>query len=200
MLYWAKEQSEEKSPMLTQFTMHFNNVSQWWGPHCTAGCMWPSDTCVGFSVHPLPSRTKTRILERGVDMRVRVKVVLHFVGIMKVLFSSYSNIKSLNWSVLSTTQGWIYTSTFFIDKSSWLFFQALRDNFNNFNSYLAILSAIESSPISRLDWPDRVIKSLEEPRALIDNKGSFKNYREAFARAKPPCIPYMWVNCMWWWM
>ena len=69
--------------------------------------------------------------------------------------------------------------------------QALRESFNNFNSYLAILSAIESSPISRLDWPDRVIKSLEEPRALIDNKGSFKNYREAFARAKPPCIPYM---------
>ena len=30
MLYWAKEQNEEKSPMLTQFTMHFNNVSQWW--------------------------------------------------------------------------------------------------------------------------------------------------------------------------
>ena len=29
MLYWAKEQNEEKSPMLTQFTMHFNNVSQW---------------------------------------------------------------------------------------------------------------------------------------------------------------------------
>jgi Rap guanine nucleotide exchange factor 1 len=29
MLYWAKEQNEEKSPMLTQFTLHFNNVSQW---------------------------------------------------------------------------------------------------------------------------------------------------------------------------
>jgi Rap guanine nucleotide exchange factor 1 len=36
-----------------------------------------------------------------------------------------------------------------------------------------------------------VVKSLEEPRALIDNKGSFKNYREAFATAKPPCIPYI---------
>ena len=32
MFYWAKEQSEEKSPRLTQFTMHFNNVSQW---YCT---------------------------------------------------------------------------------------------------------------------------------------------------------------------
>ena len=85
---------------------------------------------------------------------------------------------------------WKGFSTFFSSSTR----QALRDIFNNFNSYLAILSAIESSPVSRLDWPDRVIKSLEEPRALIDNKGSFKNYREAFARAKPPCIPYMWVE------
>jgi len=29
MLYWAAEQNEEKSPELTRFTMHFNNVSQW---------------------------------------------------------------------------------------------------------------------------------------------------------------------------
>lgn len=29
MLYWAVEQNEEKSPQLTQFTTHFNNVSQW---------------------------------------------------------------------------------------------------------------------------------------------------------------------------
>ena len=36
--------------------------------------------------------------------------------------------------------------------------QCLRERYNNFNSYLAILSAIESSPVSRLDWPDRIIK------------------------------------------
>ena len=29
MLYWAKEHNEEKCPRLTQFTSHFNNVSQW---------------------------------------------------------------------------------------------------------------------------------------------------------------------------
>ena len=29
MLLWAKEQNEEKSPTLTAFTEHFNNVSQW---------------------------------------------------------------------------------------------------------------------------------------------------------------------------
>ena len=111
-------------------------------------------------------------------MKTRVRVVLHFVGIMKVhVFPSLtaSRVYCLSYE----------RSTFSLS------LQSLRENFQNFNSYLAILSAIESSPVSRLDWPERVVKSLEEPRALIDNKGSFKNYREAFARAKPPCIPYM---------
>ncbi len=69
--------------------------------------------------------------------------------------------------------------------------QSLRDSFNNFNSYLAVLSAIESASVTRLDWSDKILKALEEPRQLIDNRGSFKNYREAFSQAKPPCIPYM---------
>lgn len=29
VLLWAKEQNEEKSPNLTQFTEHFNNMSYW---------------------------------------------------------------------------------------------------------------------------------------------------------------------------
>ena len=116
-------------------------------------------------------------------MRVRVKIVLHFVGIMKVRIANVLNHNT-------HTHRDCHKHTHFPTLPPPLP-QALRESFNNFNSYLAILSAIESSPISRLDWPDRVIKSLEEPRALIDNKGSFKNYREAFARAKPPCIPYM---------
>ena len=29
MLLWAKEQSEELSPNLTEFTEHFNKVSYW---------------------------------------------------------------------------------------------------------------------------------------------------------------------------
>ena len=35
--------------------------------------------------------------------------------------------------------------------------QCLRD-FNNFNSFLCILSAIESASVSRLDWSDKVNK------------------------------------------
>ncbi|XP_064395436.1 rap guanine nucleotide exchange factor 1-like [Halichondria panicea] len=124
MLYFAKDQNEEKSPMLTQFTMHFNNVSQW---------------------------TKVVLLKKGTDMKARSKLMMHFIAIMK----------------------------------------CLRDNYNNFNSYLAVLSAIESASVTRLDWSDKVLKALEEPRQLIDNRGSFKNYRVAFAQAKPPCIPYI---------
>ena len=30
MLSWAAEADEEKSPGLTKFTEHFNNVSQWY--------------------------------------------------------------------------------------------------------------------------------------------------------------------------
>ena len=52
------------------------------------------------------------------------------------------------------------------------------------------VNTVESLPILF------IIQGLEDPRALIDNRGSFKNYREAFAQAKPPCIPYMWVFWM----
>ncbi|XP_062515023.1 uncharacterized protein LOC134190584 isoform X2 [Corticium candelabrum] len=62
---------------------------------------------------------------------------------------------------------------------------------NNFNSYLAILSAMDSAAISRLDWSDEVVKGLEEPHALIDNTSSFKAYRTALREAKSPCIPYI---------
>lgn len=30
ILFWAEEQSEEKSPNLTHFTAHFNKLSYWW--------------------------------------------------------------------------------------------------------------------------------------------------------------------------
>jgi Rap guanine nucleotide exchange factor 1 len=66
---------------------------------------------------------------------------------------------------------------------------------SNFNSYLAILSAMDSAAISRLDWSDEVIKGLEEPHALIDNTSSFKSYRIALKNAIPPCIPYMYNHC-----
>ena len=58
----------------------------------------------------------------------------------------------LQWPLLDCLTSWLHLVQF------WPNVQCLREHYNNFNSYLAILSAIESSPVSRLDWPDRVIK------------------------------------------
>ena len=48
--------------------------------------------------------------------------------------------------------------------------QCLRE-FNNFNSFLCILSAIESAAVSRLDWSDKVNKvsdpTRNEPAAVL---------------------------------
>lgn len=84
---------------------------------------------------------------------------------------------------------------------------------NNFNSYLAILSAVDSGPIQRLDWPKstvdviylvfvpkfslfnfkyfNILKQIKEYATLIDPKCGFKKLRETVAEAQPPCIPHM---------
>ncbi|XP_077986646.1 rap guanine nucleotide exchange factor 1-like [Glandiceps talaboti] len=62
---------------------------------------------------------------------------------------------------------------------------------NNFNSYLALLSALDSAPIRRLEWQKQTAADLQEYCILIDSSSSFKAYRAALAEAKPPCIPYL---------
>ncbi|KAG8236635.1 hypothetical protein J437_LFUL019237 [Ladona fulva] len=63
---------------------------------------------------------------------------------------------------------------------------------NNFNSYLALLSALDSAPIRRLEWQQRhVAETLKEYCALIDSSCSFRAYRQALAETNPPCIPYI---------
>ncbi len=66
----------------------------------------------------------------------------------------------------------------------------------NFNSYLALLSALESGPVRRLDWSKQIVDSMADLSAIMDSSQSFKNYRTALAEAKPPCLPYMYVNYM----
>ncbi|XP_078685610.1 rap guanine nucleotide exchange factor 1-like isoform X12 [Branchiostoma floridae x Branchiostoma belcheri] len=63
--------------------------------------------------------------------------------------------------------------------------------FNNFNSYLAILSALDSAPIRRLEWQKQTTDGLAEYCTLIDSTSSFRAYRAALAEAEPPCIPYL---------
>ncbi|XP_067938665.1 rap guanine nucleotide exchange factor 1-like isoform X2 [Watersipora subatra] len=62
---------------------------------------------------------------------------------------------------------------------------------NNFNSLLALLSALDSAPVSRLDWPKQERDMIQEYSSLIDCTSSFKSYRMALAEAQPPCIPYI---------
>nr|XP_046188099.1 rap guanine nucleotide exchange factor 1-like isoform X5 [Oncorhynchus gorbuscha] len=122
VLLWAKEQNEEKSPNLTQFTEHFNNMSYW-------------------------VRSLIIQQEKGQD---REKLLLKFIKIMKHL-----------------------------------------RKLNNFNSYLAILSALDSAPIRRLEWQKQTSEGLEEYCTLIDSSSSFRAYRAALAYVEPPCIPYL---------
>jgi len=62
---------------------------------------------------------------------------------------------------------------------------------NNFNSYLALLSAMDSASVRRLDWPKSVTDVIADFSSIIDFSGSFKVYREALSKATPPLIPYM---------
>ncbi|XP_055024016.2 rap guanine nucleotide exchange factor 1 isoform X4 [Misgurnus anguillicaudatus] len=122
VLLWAKEQNEEKSPNLTQFTEHFNNMSYW-------------------------VRSLIILQEKAQD---REKLLLKFIKIMKHL-----------------------------------------RKLNNFNSYLAILSALDSAPIRRLEWQKQTSEGLEEYCTLIDSSSSFRAYRAALADVEPPSIPYL---------
>lgn len=62
---------------------------------------------------------------------------------------------------------------------------------NNFNSYLSILSGLDSGPVNRLDWPKSIRDTILEYSLLIDPKCGFKRLREAVAESQPPCIPHM---------
>ncbi|XP_077161464.1 rap guanine nucleotide exchange factor 1 isoform X5 [Paroedura picta] len=122
VLLWAKEQNEEKSPNLTQFTEHFNNMSYW-------------------------VRSIVMLQEKAQD---RERLLLKFIKIMKHL-----------------------------------------RKLNNFNSYLAILSALDSAPIRRLEWQKQTSEGLAEYCTLIDSSSSFRAYRAALSEVEPPCIPYL---------
>ncbi|ESP03242.1 hypothetical protein LOTGIDRAFT_137628, partial [Lottia gigantea] len=62
---------------------------------------------------------------------------------------------------------------------------------SNFNSYLAVLSALDSAPVRRLEWQKQNLEALKEFCLLIDSSSSFRAYRQALAETEPPCIPYL---------
>ncbi|CAL8088349.1 unnamed protein product [Orchesella dallaii] len=63
--------------------------------------------------------------------------------------------------------------------------------YNNFNSLLAVLAALDSAPIRRLGFSRRLTEALKPHAALTDSSGSFRTYRQALADCSPPCIPYI---------
>ncbi|XP_075986233.1 C3G guanyl-nucleotide exchange factor isoform X3 [Anticarsia gemmatalis] len=68
--------------------------------------------------------------------------------------------------------------------------KALR-KMNNFNSYLALVSALDSPPVRRLGWPRSIVDTLHDYCTIIDSSSSFRTYRQALAETQPPCIPYI---------
>ncbi|KAL4706822.1 hypothetical protein ACJJTC_010056 [Scirpophaga incertulas] len=70
--------------------------------------------------------------------------------------------------------------------------KALR-KMNNFNSYLALVSALDSPPVRRLGWPRAIVDTLHDHCAIIDSSSSFRAYRQALAETQPPCIPYIGI-------
>ncbi|EYB87464.1 hypothetical protein Y032_0262g572 [Ancylostoma ceylanicum] len=63
----------------------------------------------------------------------------------------------------------------------------------NFNSYLALLSALVSSPLARLEWSKAVTDALREHAEVMDTAHSYKNYRVLLQQATPPTVPYIGV-------
>ena len=62
---------------------------------------------------------------------------------------------------------------------------------NNFTSYLSLLSAVDSGPLQRLDWPKHITDQIRDLSLLIDPKCGFKHLREAVLDSQLPCIPHM---------
>jgi Rap guanine nucleotide exchange factor 1 len=63
----------------------------------------------------------------------------------------------------------------------------------NLNSYLAILSAVDSAPVRRLSHSKTHLEALKDLGELIDSSQSFRAYRLVLAQMEPPCIPYIGI-------
>lgn len=86
------------------------------------------------------------------------------------------------------------SSEFMLTPNHCITFQQNLRKMSNFNSLLALLSALESTPIRRLEWQKGVAEGLKEYCDLIDSSSSFRAYRQILGQTSPPCIPYMWVE------
>ncbi|XP_033999296.1 rap guanine nucleotide exchange factor 1-like [Trematomus bernacchii] len=150
VLLWSKEQNEEKSPYLTEFTQHFNNVSFW-------------------------VRSVIMLQDKAQD---REKLLLKFMKTMKHLrklnnFNSYLSILSALDSAPLRRLEWGRGTTEALEE-----FSSLIDSSSSFRIYRAALAEVAPPciPYLGLILQDLTFVHLGNPDTLITSQGSKVNF------------------------
>ncbi|XP_061585600.1 rap guanine nucleotide exchange factor 1-like [Cololabis saira] len=150
LLLWSKEQNEEKSPNLTEFTQHFNNVSFW-------------------------VRSVVILQDKPQD---REKLLLKFLKIMKHLkklnnFNSYLSILSALDSAPLRRLDWQRSTSETLEEYS-----SLIDSSSSFRAYRAALAEVDPPciPYLGLILQDLTFVHLGNPETLLTSQGSAVNF------------------------
>ncbi|XP_068559093.1 LOW QUALITY PROTEIN: rap guanine nucleotide exchange factor 1-like [Cebidichthys violaceus] len=150
VLLWSKEQNEEKSPNLTEFTQHFNNVSFW-------------------------VRSVIILQDKSQD---REKLLLKFLKTMKHLrrlnnFNSYLSILSALDSAPLRRLDWQKNTAETLEEYS-----ALIDSSSSFRAYRAALAEVEPPciPYLGLILQDLTFVHLGNPDTVMTSQGSKVNF------------------------
>ncbi|XP_040897545.1 rap guanine nucleotide exchange factor 1-like [Toxotes jaculatrix] len=150
VLLWSKEQNEEKSPNLTEFTQHFNNVSFW-------------------------VRSVIILQDKPQD---REKLLLKFLKVMKHLrklnnFNSYLSILSALDSAPLRRLDWQRSTAEALEEYS-----SLIDSSSSFRAYRAALAEVEPPciPYLGLILQDLTFVHLGNPDTLMTSQGSQVNF------------------------
>ncbi|XP_070689843.1 rap guanine nucleotide exchange factor 1-like isoform X2 [Pempheris klunzingeri] len=150
VLLWSKEQNEEKSPNLTEFTQHFNNVSFW-------------------------VRSVIILQDKQQD---REKLLLKFLKTMKHLrklnnFNSYLSILSALDSAPLRRLDWQRSTAEALEEYS-----SLIDSSSSFRAYRAALAEVEPPciPYLGLILQDLTFVHLGNPDTLMTPQGSKVNF------------------------
>ncbi|XP_070819706.1 rap guanine nucleotide exchange factor 1-like [Chaetodon trifascialis] len=150
VLLWSKEQNEEKSPNLTQFTQHFNNVSFW-------------------------VRSVIILQDKPQD---REKLLLKFLKTMKHLrklnnFNSYLSILSALDSAPLRRLDWQRSTAEALEEYS-----SLIDSSSSFRAYRAALAEVEPPciPYLGLILQDLTFVHLGNPDMLMTSQSSKVNF------------------------
>ncbi|CAN9512822.1 unnamed protein product [Ophioblennius macclurei] len=154
VLLWSKEQNEEKSPNLTKFTQHFNNMSY-----------WVSSVII--------------LQEKPQD---REKLLLKFLKVMKHLrklnnFNSYLSILSALDSAPLRRLDWQKNSCEAVEE-----FSAIIDSSSSFRAYRAALAEAEPPciPYIGLILQDLTFVHLGNPDTLMTSQGSKVNFSKCW--------------------